>query len=216
MIKEVPGINDYHRDFLCDEFFNKKNDRLETFYSLYMQDKEKKEFCESIEIFLKKPVTHKAFVNYSLTRIKSEISPNLLTKTENDNIEELVNKSKEIIKIMQKYNLFDDYEFIIMNSLDNDDDVFTATFQVLFDDQDLNEFYETMTLALNNQINLIRKKYKEVKKLIEEKHLNTLEELYKNKNQFLFNILKDLNNKNIDEKIKDVKTLILKRELSPT
>ena len=40
-----------------------------------------------------------------------------------------------------------------MNSLENDYNVFTATFQVLFDDQDLDEFYETITIALENQIN---------------------------------------------------------------
>lgn len=85
--------------------------------------------------------------------INKEISPNLLRKNENDNTEDLVTKSKEVMKILQKYNLFNEKEYnIIMNSLENDDDLLTATFQVLFDDQELNEFYETMCLALENQI----------------------------------------------------------------
>ena len=215
LIKEVPGVNEFLQEFLCDEFINNKNDNLETFYSLYMKDKEKNDFIESIEMFLKKQVAQKALVQYSLKRIKSEISPNLLQKDVNDNNEELVNKSKEIIKIMKKYNLFNENEYnIIMYSLDNDDDVLTATFQVLFDDKDLIEFYETITLALNNQINVIKKNYKEIKKRIEEKHLNTLEELYKNDN--LYNILKDLNSSNINEKVENIKTLILKKELTAT
>jgi hypothetical protein len=165
--------------------------------------------------------------------INKEISPNLLRKNENDNTEDLVTKSKEVMKILQKYNLFNEKEYnIIMNSLENDDDLLTATFQVLFDDQELNEFYETMCLALENQIkndgnqgdsgvqnwdnDIIKKNYKELKKHIEEKHYDTLEDLYKSKNDNLYNILKDLNSSNINQKIENIKTLILKRELSAT
>ena len=118
-----------------------------------------------------------------------------------------------------------------MNSLENNDDVYTATFQVLFDNQDLNDFYETMTIALEqiqnkkegNQINdelwdndKIKKNYKELKKRIEEKQYNTLEELYKNRNENLYNILKDLNSSNINEKVENIKMVILKKELSVT
>ena len=230
LIKEVKSIDENIQEFLFDEFIN-KNSELETYYTLYDQSKEKDEFIESIEMFMNKPATKRSLIKFSLKKIKKEISPNLLQKNEEDNNEELVTKSKEIMKILKKYNLFNEKEYnIIMNSLENDDDVFTATFQVLFDDQDLNEFYETMTLALENQIkkdenkneiseqdwnsDIIKKNFKELKKHIEEKHFDTLEELYKGRNNNLYNILNDINSTNIDKKVEMVKTLILKRELS--
>ena len=232
LIKEISSLDENTQNFLIDEFTTNKNSELETYYTLYESNKEKEEFIESIEMFMNKASTKKSLIKYSLNKIKSEISSNLLKKNENDNNEDLVRKSKEIIKILQKYNLFNEKEYnIIMNSLENDDDVFTATFQVLFDDQDLNEFYETMNLALENQMkkdankgeamenwnnDLIKKNYKEIKKKIEEKHYDTLEELYKTKNDNLYNILKDLNSSNMNEKIENVKTLILKKELSAT
>ena len=232
LLKDITSIDNNQKDFLLDEFLN-KNSMLESLYSLYEETKEKDDFIESIEMYMKKPETKKALVKYSLKMINKEISPNLLRKNENDNTEDLVTKSKEVMKILQKYNLFNEKEYnIIMNSLENDDDLLTATFQVLFDDQELNEFYETMCLALENQIkndgnqgdsgvqnwdnDIIKKNYKELKKHIEEKHFGTLEDLFKSKNDNLYNILKDLNSSNINQKIENVKTLILKRELSAT
>ena len=232
LIKDAPSLNENVQEFLCEEFTKNKNSELVTFYTLYESTKEKDEFIESIEIFMKKPATKKSLIKFILNKIKSQISPNLLKKNESEENEDLVSKSKEIIKILEKYNLFNEKEYnIIMKSLENDDDVFTATFQVLFDDQDLNEFYETMTLALENQmkkdgnndvnedkwkIDLIRKNYKELKKRIEEKHYDTLEELYRNKNDNLYMILRDLSSSNIKETIENAKTLILKKELSVT
>ena len=228
LIKEAPNINEDIQEFLIEEFTN-KNAELETYYSLYKQNKEKDDFIESIQIFLNKTSTKKLLIKYCLKKINSE---DLLKKNENDNNEEVVHKSKEIIKKLHKYNIFNEKEYnIIMNSLDNDDDVFSAVFHVLFDNQDLNDFYETMNLALENQMkkngnsggnidnwnnDLIKKNYKEIKKKIEEKHYDTLEGLYKNKNENLYNILKDLNSSNLNEKIENVKTLILKKELSAT
>ena len=226
LIKEIPSLTENAQEFLCDEFISNKNSELEAFFSLYESSKEKDEFLESIEIFMKKPIIKKNLIKFTLNKIKSEISSNLLKKDESDNNENQTEKSREIIKILQKNNLFNEKEYnIIMNSLDKDDDVFTATFQVLFDDQDLNEFYETMTLALENQMkkvgnseindenwnsDLIKKNYKKIKKRIEEKHYDTLEELYNSKNENLYNILIDLNSSNISEKIENTKTLILK------
>lgn len=207
-----------------------KNSELETYYSLYETNKEKDEFIESIEMFVKKPATKKLLNKFSLKKIKKEI-PNLLKKDEGNNNDDIIIKSKEIMKVFQKYNLFNEKEYnIIMNSLDNDDDVFTATFQFLSDNQDLNEFYETMTLALENKIKkerikekisdenwnneIITKNFNELRKNIEERHKDTLEGLFKSKNETLYNILSNLNSSNIDKKIESLKTLILKRELS--
>ncbi len=232
LIKDIPVLNDMEKEFLCDEFTLNKNSELETYFNLYESSNEKDEFIESIQMFMNKPNFKKNLIKFSLKKIKSEISSNLLTKTENDNNEDLVTKSKEIIKYLLKYNLINEKEYnIIMNSLENNDDVYTATFQVLFDNQDLNDFYETMTIALEqiqnkkegNQINdelwdndKIKKNYKELKKRIEEKQYNTLEELYKNRNENLYNILKDLNSSNINEKVENIKMVILKKELSVT
>jgi hypothetical protein len=232
LIKDIPVLNDVEKEFLCDEFTLNKNSELETYFNLYESSNEKDEFIESIQMFMNKPNFKKNLIKFSLKKIKSEISSNLLTKTENDNNEDLVTKSKEIIKYLLKYNLINEKEYnIIMNSLENNDDVYTATFQVLFDNQDLNDFYETMTIALEqiqnkkegNQINdelwdndKIKKNYKELKKRIEEKQYNTLEELYKNRNENLYNILKDLNSSNINEKVENIKMVILKKELSVT
>ena len=94
----------------------------------------------------------------------------------------------------------------------------------------MNEFYETMTLALENKIKkerikekisdenwnneIITKNFNELRKNIEERHKDTLEGLFKSKNETLYNILSNFNSSNIDKKIESLKTLILKRELS--
>jgi len=230
LLKDITSIDENQKDFLLDEFLN-KNSMLENLYSVYEETKEKDDFIESIEMYMKKPETKEALVKFSLKMINKEISPNLLRKDEIDSTEDLVTKSKEVMKILQKYKLFNEKEYnIIMNSVENDDDIFTAIFRVFFDDQELDEFYETMCLALENQniiggnqgesdvqnwdSDIIKKNLKELKKYIEEKHYDTLEDLYKSKNDNLYNILKDLNSSNIKQKIENIKTLILKRELS--
>jgi hypothetical protein len=229
LINEIQSLDENTKDFLCNEFLN-KNSELETYYSLYETNKEKDEYIESIEMFVKKPATKKLLNKFSLKKIKKEI-PNLLKKDEGNNNDDIIIKSKEIMKVFQKYNLFNEKEYnIIMNSLENDDDVFTATFQFLSDNQDLNEFYETMTMALENKIKkerikekisdenwnneIITKNFNELRKNIEERHKDTLEGLFKSKNETLYNILSNLNSSNIDKKIESLKTLILKRELS--
>ena len=229
LVQEIQSLDENTKEFLCDQFLN-KNSELETYYSLYETNKEKDEFVESIEMFVKKPATKKLLNKFSLKKIKKEI-PNLLKKDEGNNNEDIISKSKEIMKVLQKYNLFNEKEYnIIMNSLENDDDAFTATFQFLSDNQDLNEFYETMTIALENQIqkerikekisdenwnnDIITKNFNELRKHIEERHKDTLEGLLKSKNEALYNILSTLNSSNIDKKIENLKTLILKRELS--
>ena len=229
LVQEIQSLDENTKEFLCDEFLN-KNSELETYYSLYETNKEKDEFVESIEMFVKKAGTKKLLIKFSLKKIKKEI-PNLLQKNEGNNNEDIITKSKEIMKVLQKYNLFNEKEYnIIMNSLENDDDVFTATFQFLSDNQDLNEFYETMTMALENQIkkegnkekitdedwnnDIITKNFNELRKNIEERHKDTLEGLFKSKNEALYNILSTLNSSNLDKKIENLKTLILKRELS--
>ena len=232
LIKEIPSLNENNQEFLFDEFIINKNSDLESFYTLYELNKDKNQFFENIKNFMNKPEIRKNLIKFSLKKIKSEINTNLFEKKENGNNEDLINKSKEISNIFLKYNLFNEKEYnLIISLVENEDDLFTATFQVLFEDQDLNEFYETISMALDNYIkkegekrineedwnnDLIKENYKKVKNIIEEKHLNTLEELFINKNENLYIILKDINSSNINDKINNIKTLILKRELSAT
>ena len=136
LVKEVPNINENIQEFLCNEF-NNKNSELETYYNLYEEIKEKDDFFESIEMFMKKPGTKKLLTKFTLNRINEGVFLNLLKKDDN-----LINKSKEFVKAIQKYNLFNEKESnVILNSLENNDSVFTGAFQALF-----NAFY----LCLSN------------------------------------------------------------------
>ena len=149
LINEIPNVNETTQAFLFDEFMNKKNSELEAHFSIYEENKEKDEFIESIQMFLNKSNTKKLISKFNLNHIKKEIEPKLSTKNQN-----LVEKSMEIIKIFEKNNLFCEKEFsIIKNSLENGDNIFTSTFQFLFDDKDFDEFYETISIALKNQMN---------------------------------------------------------------
>ena len=147
LITGVPNITGNIQEFLCYEF-NNQNSELETYYNIYEDNKEKNEFIESIELFLKKPNNKKLLQNFNLNSIKKEIEPKLSLKNGN-----LIEKSKEIIRIFRKYNLFSEKEFNIMQkSLKSGENIITAAFQVLFDNKDFDEFHETITLAIGNQI----------------------------------------------------------------
>jgi hypothetical protein len=69
LIKEMPNINENIQDFICNEF-NNGNSELETYYTLYEEIKEKDEFFESIEMFLKKPATKQLLDKYTLSKKK--------------------------------------------------------------------------------------------------------------------------------------------------
>ena len=153
LISEIPNINEKVQAFLFDEFNNKNNSELETHFNIYEENKEKDEFIESIEMFLNKSNTKQLLSKFNMNNIKKEIEPKLAIKKDN-----LVEKSMEIIKVFEKYNLFSEKEFnIIKNSLKNGDNIFTSAFQFIFENKDFDEFYETITIALKNQINKNRK-----------------------------------------------------------
>ena len=69
LIKEMPDINENIRDFLCNEF-NNGNEELETYYTVYELNKEKDDFFESIEMFMKKPATKQLLDKYTLSKKK--------------------------------------------------------------------------------------------------------------------------------------------------
>ena len=146
LIKDVPNITENIQEFLCYEF-NNQNSELETYYNIYEENKEKSEFIESIELFMKKPNNKKLLENFNSNSLKKEIESKLSLKNDN-----LIEKSKELIKIFKKYNLFNEKELnIIRNSLESGENIITAAFQVLFDNKDFDEFYETITIAIGNQ-----------------------------------------------------------------
>ncbi len=148
LIEEVPNITKNIKEFLCKEFIN-KNSELETFFNLYEESQEKDDFIESIEMFLKKPASKKLLEKYNnINQIKKEIEPKL---SQNGDLE---NKTNEIIKLFEKYNLFNDNEInIIKDLLKKNDKLISASFHVLFDDKDFDEFYDTLTIALKNESN---------------------------------------------------------------
>ena len=71
LIKEMPNINENIRDFICNEF-NNGNSELETYYTVYEEIKEKDEFFESIEMFMKKPATKQLLEKYTLSKKKDD------------------------------------------------------------------------------------------------------------------------------------------------
>lgn len=190
--------------------------------------KDKDEFIESIEMFMNKPSTKKLITEFGIKKMQSEISSSLLKKSDSDNNSDIISKYIDILDVMKKYKLINDKEIdVIKNSLENSEGVFTTAFQMLFDDQNFAEFYETVTLALGNQnknegnknnnnwnSEIIKTNYKKVKNKIDEKYYNTLEELYNTRNENLFNSLKDINNSNIEQKVEKIRTLILKKDLT--
>ena len=104
--------------------------------------------------------------------------------------------------------------------------VFIGIFRELFKTENFNEFMENMNLALANKkkegndkskwdSDIINKNYEELKKNLDEKLWNGLEKFYRKKSEKLYDILQNLNNKNLKSKIESARILILTKELSP-
>ena len=155
LVKEVPNISQNVKEFLFYEF-NNKNSELETFFNLYEAEKEKDDFIESIQMFLKKPMSVKLLENYNMSQAKKEIESKLSQNNKNENLE---NKSKEIIKIFEKYNLFSDIQNnIIKDSINKGDNMFSSIFQASFYDKDFDSLYENIIMALKKHSNKENKK----------------------------------------------------------
>ena len=150
LVKDVPNISESVKEFLCYEF-NNKNSELETYFNLYENEREKHDFIEIIELFLKKPASKQLLDKYNSSQIKRDIEPILSQNNKNDNLE---SKSLEIVKIMEKYNLFKDNQLNqIKDSIKNGDNVFASIFENYFNDKDYDEFFENINIALKNQAN---------------------------------------------------------------
>jgi hypothetical protein len=142
LIEKIPNIKDNMKEFLYHEFTKNRNKELITYYKLYEETNDKDDFIESIEMFLNKATTKEL----NKKNAKKEIELKLSTNIENEN---LINESKEIIEIMKKNNLFEDYEFnLMMNGLLNNDDLFISIFHILFEFKDFDDFYESVSIVL--------------------------------------------------------------------
>ena len=142
LINDIPNIDENIKEFLNYEFTKNKNKELYIIYSLYKEKNDKDDFIESIEMYLNKSTTKKLITKFNL---KKEIK----IKLSKINDDDFLNKSNEIIKILKKFSLFEENDINLMINLINDkNDIFIAAFQVYFENEDFEEFYETISLAL--------------------------------------------------------------------
>jgi WD40 repeat protein len=142
LINDIPNIDENIKEFLNYEFTKNKNKELYIYYSLYKEKNDKDDFIESIEMYLNKSTTKKLITKFNL---KKEIK----IKLSKINDDDFLNKSNEIIKILKKFSLFEENDINLMINLINDkNDIFIAAFEVYFENENFEEFYETISLAL--------------------------------------------------------------------
>ena len=150
-----------------------------------------------------------------------------LKKIKDSGNNDILENSKKFINNIKKSGFFSEQDCkIIETYLDKDDMVFIGIFRELFKTENFNEFMENMNLALANKkkegndkskwdSDIINKNYEELKKNLDEKLWNGLEKFYRKKSEKLYDILQNLNNKNLKSKIESARILILTKELSP-
>ena len=111
-------------------------------FSFYKEANDKDDFIESIEMYLNNSTTKKLIINFNLIKeIKIKLS-----KIDDD---KLLNKSIETINILKKFNLFEENDINLMiNLINNNDDHIGAAFEVFFEDENFEEFYENITLII--------------------------------------------------------------------
>ena len=174
------------------------------------------EFYDTLNYMLKKKNNSELYLKYYLKKIKDS--------GDNDMLE----NSKKFLNNIKKSGIYNEQDCkIIETYLGKDDGVFLGIFRELFKTSNLNEFIENMNLALatkkkegnsseskwDNEI--IIKNYEELKNNFDEKNLGALEQFYRKKNEKLYEILQNLNSKNLKSKIESARVLILKKNLSP-
>ena len=186
-------------------------------YNEYKQLNDINEFYETIDLYLtKNKNNNELYLKFCLKKIKDSGNSNILEN------------SKKFINNIKKSGFYSEQDCKIMeNYLGKDDGVFLGIFRELFKTDNFNEFVENMNLALATKKkegndkskwdnDIIIKNYEELKKNIDEKDWNALEQFYRKKSEKLYEILQNLNNKNLKSKIESTRVLILKKELSQT
>ena len=208
-------ITEKEKEFLIYDFTTNKNSKFYDIYKQYENNGDEDDYIENILIAMKSKNIKELFVQFCIKNIKNSGKHNIRAD------------SKEIINIIKEKELYNKKDCeIMLQYVEQDDDVFLGIFRELFSSGNLNEFNETMNLALaskkkegnnNNKLNMeiILKNFKELKDNMEEKDYKVLDDLYEKKNPSLLDLLKDLNSTNLHTKIKMASVLILKKELSP-
>ena len=199
-----------------NSFNNNKDSKFIGVFNEYKQLNDIDEFYETIDLYLtKNKNNNELFVKFCLKKIKDSGNNDILEN------------SKKFINNIKKSGFFSEQDCkIIETYLDKDDMVFIGIFRELFKTENFNEFMENMNLALANKkkegndkskwdSDIINKNYEELKKNLDEKLWNGLEQFYRKKSEKLYDILQNLNNKNLKSKIESARILILTKELSP-
>ena len=218
LIQENNELSEKQKEFICDDFKNHKSSKFIGVYNEYENIKDKDDFFETLGFMMKTKANKELYVQFCVKKMK-EMGNN-----------DIFENSKEIIKLMKEYELYNEKDCEIMEKfLTKDDGVFLGIFRELFENVNINDFMENMKIALDIQkkggnlkenkskwvSEIIKKNYEELKQNMDEKYHKGLDALYKNRNEKLFNILQNLNSSNLNKKIEAVQVIILKKELSP-
>lgn len=216
LIQNNDKLDETQKEFICYDFNNNKDSKFIGVFNEYKQLNDIDEFYETIDLYLtKNKNNNELFVKFCLKKIKDSGNNDILEN------------SKKFINNIKKSGFFSEQDCkIIETYLDKDDMVFIGIFRELFKTENFNEFMENMNLALANKkkegndkskwdSDIINKNYEELKKNLDEKLWNGLEKFYRKKSEKLYDILQNLNNKNLKSKIESARILILTKELSP-
>ena len=217
LIQNNDKLDETQKEFICYDFNNNKESKFIGVYNEYKQLNDINEFYETIDLYLtKNKNNNELYLKFCLKKIKDSGNSNILEN------------SKKFINNIKKSGFYSEQDCKIMeNYLGKDDGVFLGIFRELFKTDNFNEFVENMNLALATKKkegndkskwdnDIIIKNYEELKKNIDEKDWNALEQFYRKKSEKLYEILQNLNNKNLKSKIESARVLILKKELSQT
>ena len=217
LIQNNDKLDETQKEFICYDFNNNKESKFIGVYNEYKQLNDINEFYETIDLYLtKNKNNNELYLKFCLKKIKDSGNSNILEN------------SKKFINNIKKNGFYSEQDCKIMeNYLGKDDGVFLGIFRELFKTDNFNEFVENMNLALATKKkegndkskwdnDIIIKNYEELKKNIDEKDWNALEQFYRKKSEKLYEILQNLNNKNLKSKIESTRVLILKKELSQT
>jgi hypothetical protein len=216
LIQNNNKLDEMQKEFVCYDFNNNKDSKFIGAYNEYKEIKDIDELYETISLYLTKNKSyHELYVKFCLKKIKDSGN--------NDILED----SKKFITYIKRSGFYSEQDCKIIESyLDKDDMVLLGIFRELFKTENFNEFMENMNLALANKkkegndkskwdSDIINKNYEELKKNLDEKLWNGLEQFYRKKSEKLYDILQNLNNKNLKSKIESARILILTKELSP-
>ena len=217
LIQNNDKLDETQKEFICYDFNNNKESKFIGVYNEYKQLNDINEFYETIDLYLtKNKNNNELYLKFCLKKIKDSGNSNIMEN------------SKKFINNIKKNGFYSEQDCKIMeNYLGKDDGVFLGIFRELFKTDNFNEFVENMNLALATKKkegndkskwdnDIIIKNYEELKKNIDEKDWNALEQFYRKKSEKLYEILQNLNNKNLKSKIESTRVLILKKELSQT